>query len=236
MPLKHVLGQTVQNLSPDLSGDAWCDWLPTEYVRPAGHALDRDLAARKPIVNVESDFFGYGLVKPYGVDDVRLEGWWFLLSGGGGVINLNGELHRGQEAGGADTRERIWPQRKTLKDFVETFDLAGLQRFEGVGLELQAAGGRVAALAEPGRQYAAYIFHAADDGQWGAHFVATPGNYRDTLTLPAVPAGRYVLAWIDPLSGRVRANETIESSGGELRLTTPDYTLDVALSLRAAPR
>lgn len=35
LPNKHVLGQTVQSSSPDLSGDAWCDWLPTEYVASA---------------------------------------------------------------------------------------------------------------------------------------------------------------------------------------------------------
>ena len=33
LPKRHVLGQTVQSLSPDLSGEPWCAWLPTEYVR-----------------------------------------------------------------------------------------------------------------------------------------------------------------------------------------------------------
>ena len=119
LPKRHVLGQTVQNLSPDLSAEPWCDWLPTEYVRPAGRALERNYAARKPIVDVESDYYGHSLVKsPYTADAVRLEGWWFLLGGGAGVINLNGEYHRGQEEGAADTRDRILPQRKVLRDFV----------------------------------------------------------------------------------------------------------------------
>ena len=140
-------------------------------------------------MNVESDYFGHGLVKPYTVDDVRVEGWWFLVGGGAGTINLNGEYHRGQERGGVDTRERIVPQRKTLKDFVEGFDLTSMARFDGVvGVP---AGAFASALAEPGKQYALYLFHAKGDGQWGAHFVATPGTYRDTVTLKAVPAGRY---------------------------------------------
>ena len=75
LPKRHLLGQTVQNLSPDLSAEPWCDWLPTEYVRPAGRALERNYAARKPIVDVESDYFGHSLVKsPYTEDAVRHRG------------------------------------------------------------------------------------------------------------------------------------------------------------------
>ncbi len=233
LPKKHVLGQTVQKLSPDLSGEPWCDWLPTEYVRPAGAALEKNYAVGKPIVNVESDYFGHGLVKPYTVDDVRVEGWWFLVGGGAGTINLNGEYHRGQEKGGPDTRERIVPQRKVLKDFVESFDVSSMARFEGVaGVP---TGAFASALAETGRQYALYLFHAKGDGQWGAHFVATPGAYRDTLTLKAVPAGSYRLEWVDPVSGGVRASDAVRWRGGDLALTTPAYSIDVALRMRVAP-
>ncbi len=229
LPKRHLLGQTVQNLSPDLSAEPWCDWLPTEYVRPAGAALEKDYAARKPIVNVESDYFGHGLVKPYTVEDVRLEGWWFLLGGGAGVINLNGEYRRGQERGGVDTRERILPQRKVLKDFVEGLDLASMTRFDGVtGLP---SGALASALADPGRQYAVYLFHAKGDGQWGAHFVATPGRYVGRITLKAVPKGRYRVEWIDPASGKTKATKRLRWHGGDLRLKTPAYTVDLALRI-----
>ncbi len=232
LPKKHVLGQTVQSLSPDLSAEPWCAWLPTEYVRAATAAFEKDYAARKPIVNVESDYFGHGLVKPYTVEDVRVEGWWFLVGGGAGTINLNGEYHRGQETGGADTREKIVPQRKVLKGFVESFDLASMERFDGV--DGVPAGAFASAIAEPGRQYALYLFHAKDDGKWGAHFVATSGSYRDTVTLKAVPAGSYRREWVDPVSGGVRASDTLRWGGGDLALTTPPYSLDVALRIRVA--
>ena len=234
LPKKHVLGQTVQSLSPDLSGEPWCAWLPTEYVRAATAAFEKNYAAGKPIVNVESDYFGHGLVKPYTVDDVRVEGWWFLVGGGAGTINLNGEYHRGQERGGADTRERIVPQRKVLKHFVEGFDLTSMARFDGVaGVP---AGAFASALAEPGKQYALYLFHATGDGKWGAHYVATPGRYRDTVTLKAVPAARYRLEWVDPASGAVKVSESLHWKGGDLTLTTPMYSIDVALRMRVAPR
>jgi len=234
LPKKHVLGQTVQNLSPDLSAEPWCDWLPAEYVRPAARALERDYAARKPIVDVESNYYGTSLVKSaYTADAVRLEGWWFLLGGGAGVIHLNGELHRGQEEGGADTRERIAPQRRVLREFVEGLDLAGLARFDGVADV--PAGAIARALAEAGRQYAVYLFHGREEEEWGAHFVANPGSYRDGFTLRGVPAGRYRLQWVEPSSGRVVAPSSLAWTGGDLAVRTPPYSLDVALRMKREP-
>jgi hypothetical protein len=234
LPKKHLLGQTVQNLSPDLSAEPWCEWLPTEYVRPAGRALERDYAARKPIVDVESDYYGHSLVKsPYTADAVRLEGWWFLLGGGAGVINLNGEYHRGQEGGGADTRERILPERKALRDFVEGLDLSSVSRFGGVtGLP---SGTLASALAAPGKQYAVYLFRAREEEEWGSHFVPAPGVGRDGVTLRAVPSGAYRLEWIAPASGAALGTETIDWAGGDLRATTPLYSLDVALRMTVVP-
>jgi len=53
LPKKHLLGQTVQNLSPDFSGESWCSWLPAEYVKPAEKALNLNYKNNKPIINVD---------------------------------------------------------------------------------------------------------------------------------------------------------------------------------------
>ena len=230
LPKKHVLGQTVQSLSPDLSGEPWVQWLPTEYVKAAGNALEKNYAARKPIVDVESDYYGASLVSDYGPDDVRIEGWWFMLGGGAGIINLNSEFHRGQEAGAADTRERILPQRKALKAFMESLDLATVGRFTGIAP--LPAGVVVSALAHPGEQYAVYLAHAKGDGQWGAHFVAMPGAYTDTIELNDVPAGKYAVKWTDPVTGAELGADVIATSGGAVRLPTPSYALDIAMRLQ----
>ena len=164
---------------------------------------------------------------------MRLEGWWFLLGGGAGIINLNGEYFHGQETGGADTREKIVPQRKILKDFVEGLDLTSIARFEGLnGIPSDAL---ASALAVTGKQYAVYLVHAKGDGKWGAHFVATPGTYRDTFTLKAIPEGVYRLDWVDPATGSIRESKRLDWRGGDLSVTTPIYSLDVALRMRATP-
>ena len=230
LPKKHLLGQTVQSASPDLSADAWCDWLPTEYITAARAAFEKNYGANKPLVNVESDYYGHGLVKPYTVDDIRVEGWWFMVGGGAGCINLNGEYHRGQETGGPDTQTRIVPQKKVLKDFIESLDLAGLRRF--TDLSGVPAGAIASAVAEPGKQYALYLFHGRDDGKWGAHFMLSSGAYEDTITMKGVPAGDYVLEWVDPSTGTTKQTEAKTHGGGDLALKTPPYAVDVALRMR----
>ena len=125
------------------------------------------------------------------------------------------------------------PQRKILRDFVESLDLTSIRRFDGVS-EVPA-GAFASALATTGKQYAVYLFHAKEDGQWGAHFLSSPGDYRDTFLLRAIPAGRYRLEWIDPASGAIKKSKHLKWRGGDLRLTTPAYSLDVALRMRADP-
>jgi len=115
---------------------------------------------------------------------------------------------------------------------MESLDLARMERF--AGLTDVPAGAVASAIAEPGRQYALYLFHARDDGKWGAHFVVTPGTYRDAVTLQGVPAGAYRLEWIDPVSGAVKTSETVEWAGGDLAVATPPYSIDVALRMSRA--
>jgi hypothetical protein len=157
-----------------------------------------------------------------------------MLRGGAGFINLNGEYRRGQETGGNDTQAIIVPQKKILRDFINRFDLAGLARFtnfNGVPADAFAS-----ALAEQGKQYAFYMFHGTNDGKWGAHFIAKPASYRDTITLKAIPPATYRLEWIDPATGIVKGTEDISWAGGDLTVTTPVYSIDVALEIRQASK
>jgi hypothetical protein len=231
LPKRHLLGQTVQNLSPDCSNESWCKWLPTEYVKPAEKALNLNYKNNKPLINVESNYYGISLTKNvYDVDAIRLEGWWFMLGGGAGCINLNGEFYRGQESGSVNTQSYIIPQKKVLKNFMDSFDLVGLSRFTDFSGTSSDAFCNV--LAEDGKQYALYTFHGAYEGEWGAHFIPDPGSYQDTLILNKIPSGDYFLEWIEPSSGLVMNSEMLSWKGGNLTLVTPVYVLDVAMRMR----
>lgn len=230
LPNKHLLGQTVQNLSPDFSDEPWCQWLPAEYVKPAEKALILNYSANKPIINVESNYFGTSLTgNAYTSEAVRIEGWWFMLGGGAGSINLNGEYCRHHETGDTNTQRQIVPQKKVLKDFMNNLDLIGMApftNFSGTPRNTLSS-----ALAEIGIQYALYLFHGSYDNEWGASFVPEPGNYRDTLTLNAVPPGIYSIQWFDPSSGAIIASENRVWKEGNLTVITPSYSLDIALKI-----
>lgn len=230
LPKKHLLGQTVQNLSPDCSDESWCEWLPAEYVKPALKALDLNYKDNKPLINVESNYYGMSLTEnAYTVDAVRLEGWWFMLGGGAGCINLNGEFYRGQETGGMNTQSYIVPQRKVLINFMNQLDLKRLSRFtDFTGIPDSAFCNM---LSSEGRQYALYLFHGTFEGEWGAHFIPKYGNFVDTITLNNIPSGSYTLEWIDPLSGELISSEKLYSDGGQMVLNTPGYSTDISMRM-----
>ncbi len=230
LPKKHLLGQTVQNLSPDLSDNQWCEWLPTEYVTPAGKALNLDYNRNKPIVDVETNFFGTSLTKnAYGPDAVRIEGWWFMISGGAGMINLNGKFYRGNETGDTITRNQVVPQKRILIDFMNSLNLAGLKRF--TDFSTAPSGASSCGISDDGKQYAIYLFHASPDKEWGCSFVIQPGVYSETLTLNNIPDGAYSLKWIDPVTGFVKNSERLNIKGGNVKLISPRYSLDIVLKI-----
>jgi hypothetical protein len=230
LPKKHLLGQTVRGgQSPTLSSESWNEWLPTEYITYAEEALAGDYVWNKPIVVVETAWYdAVNLGNGYkDVNDVRLETWEFMVGGGAGHINLNGEYYRGQEDGGADTHTGIVPQKKVLRDFMNSFDFVRMSRLT----DFTAPSGTIAsAMGENGKQYALYIFHGKLTN--GCFWVGTPGNYQDQITLNTVPAGTYRLEWIDPATGAVKHTETRTHVGAKFVLKTPAYSMDLALRMR----
>jgi hypothetical protein len=73
---------------------------------------------------------------------------------------------------------------------------------------------RTQVLAEAGKQYALYL---------------TQGGKADLrLTLPA---GRYSVQWIDPVSGKPAKNQALDHPGGEATLSSPEFAEDIALKI-----
>ena len=72
-------------------------------------------------------------------------------------------------------------------------------------------------LAEPGRQYAVYM-----KGGTGAEVALE------------IPKGSYRLQWLNPRTGETEGTQTVDHPGGPLRLQSPSYVEDIALSLHEA--
>jgi hypothetical protein len=150
----------------------------------------------------------------------RMEGWQFILAGGGLYNNLDYSFVAGHEdgtfvypakqpGGGSPTFRK---QLKILKDFIHGFDFIKMKPDNSIikaGLPEKA---KAYALGEPGRQYAIYIF----------------GGSQANLMLE-LPAGSYAAEWLNPVNGKVAKKERLTHSGGALNVVSPDYTPDIAL-------
>ena len=152
----------------------------------------------------------------------RMEGWEFILAGGGLYNNLDYSFTVGHEdgafvypakqpGGGNPTLRR---QLKILKDFIHSFDFVRMKPDNSVIKGELPEKARARALVEPGKQYAVYVF----------------GGKRVDLTL-SIPAGKYRAEWLNPLTGIFDRRQVLSHSGGDVTLHSPPYDEDVALRL-----
>ncbi|MCX7825161.1 MAG: hypothetical protein N2689_06345 [Verrucomicrobiae bacterium] len=153
----------------------------------------------------------------------RMEGWEFTLAGGGLYNNLDYSFTVGHEdgtftlppkqpGGGSPALRR---QLKVLRDFIHSFDFVRMKPDNSFIKGGVPDGARATALAEPGRQYAVYVF----------------GGTHATLALD-IPAGEYRAEWVNTRTGKTDKAETVKHAGGNSTFASPPYAEDIALRLR----
>lgn len=153
----------------------------------------------------------------------RMEAWEFILAGGGLFSHLDYSFAVGHEdgsfvypqsqPGGGNRGFRA--QMRILKDFIHRFDFLRMKPYQAA-VAATPEGTRAAVLAEPGRQYAVYLF----------------GSGAGPLKLEA-PAGRYAATWVDTLTGARTTQPERTHAGGPIAFDVPDHADDIALELRA---
>jgi hypothetical protein len=216
---------------------------------PQGHLISQNIANDRakvqdphPAVSIfnfhyatppETVAMNYGLNKVIGDNETgfkgtdathyRMEGWEFLLAGGGLYNNLDYSFTTGREdgtsgypanqpGGGSPVLRR---QLRILHEFMLSFDFIRMKPAPSVlkgGLPEKA---RARVLAEPGNQYAVYIF----------------GGPQANLALE-LPAGDYEVRWLNPVTGKTEKTERLSHAGGAATLASPPYDPDIALRIR----
>jgi len=150
----------------------------------------------------------------------RMEGWEFILAGGGLYNNLDYSFAVGHEDGsfkfpakspGGGGRE-LRQQMKVLKDFIGGFEFVRMKPDQGVVKGGLSPKGRARVLSEAGRQYAIYLH----------------GGPEAKLSL-ALPEGRYKAEWVSPISGKVLKAEDVSAGGATTELQSPKFDVDIAL-------
>jgi len=153
----------------------------------------------------------------------RMEGWEFILAGGALYNNLDYSfvagfedgtfLYPAKQPGGGNPVFR--QQLRHLKQFIERFDFVLMKPEQDVIQGGLPEKGHARVLAESGRQYAIYLF----------------GGPKAELQLK-VPAGDYMVEWLNPITGKITQRPPVSHPGGMLALASPDYSPDIALSIR----
>jgi len=153
-----------------------------------------------------------------------------MVGGGAGFNQLNGQFTVANPRGDTPDNAQVLRALQSLKEFLEGFDFIKMSPDRGFIVSGVPAGAYCRAISEPGRQYALYLHHST--GGRGGAYTVTPGKYTERLVL-SLPASSYRADWVGPATGSSLRTETFEHGGGERTLTTPEYTVDVALRVKA---
>lgn len=246
MPKQHLIAQNLAN--GNLSNFSLATEHPVpgvsvlnfHYARPEAVAYAQSAQPKAVVAYDESGFDG--------TTDAtyRIPAWSFLLSGGGHFNNLDYSFIAGNEDGtfGVPGNSPGWgspsyrKQLKVLADFLRGFDLVRMKPAEPnkrvFGAENgSSTSGSAFELSIPGEQYAFYMHSAVyRDGLRPKFAIETT---KRTVAISAyIPTGSYRVRWIDPKTGTILQEEVVfhSSTSGPLRLQTPIFTEDLALSIR----
>jgi hypothetical protein len=215
---KHLIAQNIANKSQKITKpDPQVSIFNFHYAKPPT-AVEENYRLNKVIGDDETGFAGSD-PKPY-----RVEGWDFIIAGGGVYNNLDYSFTVGYEDGSADIDAPggggpvFRKQLEVLKDFIKSFDFIKMKPNNSVikaGVPEKAT---ARALVEPGRAYAIYI----------------NGGKQVDLVL-ALDRGAYNAEWVNTKTGSVEKRESFRYAGGDRKMSSPKYTDDIALRIQHMP-
>ena len=216
-PGKHLLTQNIANNKAKITNPhRGISVFNFHYASPP-ETVGLNYALNKVIGDNETGFKGTNDM-PY-----RMEAWEFITAGGGLFNNLDYSFTVGHEdgtfvypktqPGGGNPAYR--KQLRTMQQFINSFDLAKMHPDPLAIASGVPKNGKVHALVERGRQYAIYLF----------------GGSQAELGI-VLPAGKYTLRWVNPITGEAMKNGIFQHAGGVATLNSPEYEPDIALGIR----
>ncbi|MBM3879896.1 MAG: hypothetical protein FJ387_09280 [Verrucomicrobia bacterium] len=169
----------------------------------------------------------------------RIEGWDFLMAGGGLFNHLDYSFAVGHEdgsflypssqpGGGNPVLRR---QLGFLKQFLLRFDLLALQPAPALIVAVAPTPYTARALAQRDDAWAIYVAHPPKGRKWNQGPLPT-----ETARLELdLPPGSYSPEWLNPRTGASELGDTVRHRSGRLNLTSPPFVEDIALRLVREP-
>jgi len=215
LPTRHLIAQNIANGSADIADpDPTVSIFNFHYAAPPD-AVRANYHLNKAVAFDETGFRGSDDL-PY-----RTEGWDFILAAGSAYSNLDYSFTAAHPSGTADVSApggggpTLRGQLAKLKRFIEGFDFIRMAPDDSAIVGGIPDGATARCLSEPGKQYAIYL----------------KGGIHADLQLD-IPPGRYRAGWVSTLTGSVDKAETVDHGGGRVKLASPDYSEDIALSIK----
>lgn len=214
--IKHLISQNIANDSAKITNPhPNVSVFNFHYASPPT-AVKQNYALKKVIGNNETGFRGQK------DSTYRKEGWQILLSGGALYNNLDYSFTASHEDGSYAYPEKqpgggsalLRNQLGFLMKFMNELDFVRMKPDKSFFTGPLSPSTRAYSLSEAGKQYAAYFL----GGQ----------QINPTLSLPA---GRYAVSWMDPVTGTYTKTETLQHKGGSVVLTSPPFEFDIALRI-----
>jgi len=242
LPKKHLLAQEVEGPiggPVDFSGSPLLSIIVGQYVW-GGEAdseqmggmqgLDFEYGHNKPIELNETSWYPSWYRGTDPLVASRVEAWEFMVGGGASFNQLNARYTAEDPAGNTPDNAQILHALRNLRDFIYSFDFIKMRADKTFVASGVPAGAYCRGISQPGEQYALYLHHSKLDEE-GMYYMVKPGHYHETLVLD-IPAGTYQAEWVDPASGSVVSSVNFTHQGGKQNLTTPEYTVDIALRIK----
>jgi hypothetical protein len=233
LPAKHLIAQNVANKSATIADPHPAVSIFNFHYATPPETVAMNYALDKVIGDDETGFKGVN-------DDVyRMEGWDFVIAGGGLYNNLDYSFAAGYEDGtfqypasqpGGGSRA-LRRQLRILSDFINGFDFVRMAPDNAVVSAGAPPGGTARALVEPGKAMAIYLRKKAA-GAAAANTPQVAGAAIAPIDLQVtLSEGQWRGEWVDTKTGAVL--RTVDVEGGGVRSFSPsDYVVDIALRLR----
>jgi hypothetical protein len=232
LPAKHLIAQNIANKSAKIADPHPAVSIFNFHYATPPETVAMNYALNKVIGDDETGFRGVS-------DDVyRMEGWDFVIAGGGLYNNLDYSFAAGYEDGtfqypstqpGGGSRA-LRQQLKILGDFINSFDFIRMTPGDTIIKDGIPPGGSTRALVEPGRAIAIYIRkQRPTSGKQPA--TSAPDTGSPSPLQIELADGEWRAEWVDTMTGSVVRTDSVRG-GGVIGIAAPDYRADIALRLR----
>jgi hypothetical protein len=231
--IRHLISQNIANYKDRVENPHPSVSIFNFHYATPPDAVALNFTLNKVIGDNETGFRGTN-ESPY-----RMEGWDFIVAGGGLFNNLDYSFTAGHENGTfvfpasqpGSGSPQLRRQLRFLSRVVHEFDFIHMRPDNRVVKVSLLPGSSVRALVKPDRDYLIYFRtgfgEKAEAAKRKDEFAAGEVPFKVSL-----PPGEFVVEWLDTKAAGSFGRQRLKHSGGTATVSNPAFSEDIALTIR----